>query len=320
MDEDAEMGEDEDTEMNKDEGDDDEAGSDKSSDIDESESDDEDEDAEKNEGDEDESESENEDEDDMDTDEDMPNTQESMGSSHSATDKHELNLRDTPENITDAVLHEFLSTVTTLYYRKLDRSLGQHLEWTRQEMSLQLEVEGKRHSGKTDGALLLFESKGGTWVRGDNKLWVIVENKRVTTGGRTEGRHPTMRRNAGGNPSSPCRKWGAIKRTRKPTVPDWLRWGRVCLHVGQVQRKIPFWRGHRRQGNGAQVEGDDPEFRSTHRNTKRARENMEDCVCACTQVVRGVVCRFAATGGSAWVKIVDSHHATVISQLQRVCA
>lgn len=202
-DEGAEMSEDEDAEMG--DGDEDDAGSDESSNTDESKGEDEDEDymdtdgddagsdesndanegAEKNGGDANEGEGEDEGEDSMDANEDeMPSTQESMGSSHSASDKRELMLRDTPENISNAVLHEFLSTVTTLYYRKLGCCLVRNLEWTRQEMDLRLDIAGKRHDGKTDGALLLFESKCGKWMKSNNNLWVIVENKRVSTGGR----------------------------------------------------------------------------------------------------------------------------------------
>ena len=106
-------------------------------------------------------------------------------------------------------------------------------------------------------------------MRGDNKLWVIVENKRVTTGGR---RADTQR----------CAEMLAAIRARRAANGEPLK---------ELENQLYL------------IGLDGEEF-----------------VCACTQVVRGVVCRFAATGGSAWVKIVDSHHATVISQLQRVCA
>src|SRR5690554_3662230 len=110
-------------------------------------------------------------------------------------------------------------------------------------------------------------------------------------------RHPTMRRDGGGNSSSACREWGAIKGPGKPTILDWPRWGRIRLYVGQVQRKIPFGRGHHRQGDGVQVEGGAQNLRLAYRNTKWTTEDMGDCVCACPWVVSGIVCGFPAIGG-----------------------
>ena len=119
----------------------------------------------------------------------------SFHSSHSATDLTELKLRDVPENISDAVLHEFLSTVTTLYYRKAS-AFAANPEWTREEIPLQLRFDSRDHSGKTDGALQVFALELGVWKKVDDNILVVVENKRVKTGGR--GRRPEICRNVRG--------------------------------------------------------------------------------------------------------------------------
>lgn len=77
------------------------------------------------------------------------------------------------------MLHEFLSTVTALYYREASAFAAQSRVQTREEIPLQLHFDNRDHSGKTDGALQDFALELRVWKKVDDDVLVVVENMNV---------------------------------------------------------------------------------------------------------------------------------------------